>query len=191
MDQTKSQKRQLQIFRAADSTAVDDDRMAPAGITPAIGQGLQEIVDAGTLDGFLIRHLFSDPASGMSLVYVWLKSNYQLPIHTHNADCAYYIMSGEAIMGTEVLTVGDVFFVPSGTRYSYRAGANGAEVMEFRNATHFNIDFTGTGPAMMARIAENARDNVKVWRNQALPLAVQRFGIGGSLGSNSKTDLPG
>ena len=177
MNEVSSKKRQLRIFKAADSTVVDDERMAPTGITPEIGQGLQQIIEAGNLEGFLIRHLFSDPVSGMSLVYVWLKSGYQLPIHSHNADCAYYVLSGEAIMGTEVLKVGDGFFVPSGARYSYRAGESGVEVMEFRNATNFTIDFTGTGPNMMAKIADLSRGKADTWRNQKLPKAVQRFGI--------------
>ena len=178
MNKPAEMKRQLKIFKAADSHEVDDERMAPAGITPEIGEGLKKIVDAGTTEGFLLRHLLEDPVSGMSLVYVWLKNNYQLPIHTHNADCAYYIMAGEAIMGNEVLTVGDAFFVPAGVRYTYSAGPNGAEVMEFRNATHFNIDFTGTGPAMMARIAEVSRANLDDWRKAPLPAAVKRFGRG-------------
>ena len=191
MNKPTEMKRQLRIFKAADSTEVDDERMAPAGITPAIGEGLQQIVASGTTEGFLIRHLFSDPVSGMSLVYVWLKNNYQLPIHTHNADCAYYVMSGEAIMGTQVLTVGDGFFVPSGVRYSYRAGPNGAEVMEFRNATHFNIDFTGTGPNMMAKIAEVSRANLDAWRKQPLPDAVKRFGIVNKSGEAASSEYPG
>jgi len=56
-------------------------------------------------------------------------------------------------------------------------GIDGAEVMEFRNVTHFNIDFTGTGPGMMAKIAELSRAKADTWRNQKLPEAVQRFGI--------------
>ena len=175
MTESGGMKRQLKIFKAEDSTTVDDERMAPAGITPEIGAGLNQIIEAGNLDGFLIRHLFSDPVSGMSLVYVWLKSGYQLPIHSHHADCLYYVMSGEAIMGTEVLTVGDGFFVPSGARYSYRAGDNGTEVLECRNATHFDINFTGTGPNMMARIAELSRAKAETWRSQSLPVAVRRF----------------
>ena len=176
-------KRQLQIFKAADSGEVNEERMATAEMSAELGEGLQKIVEAGATEGFLLRCLFSDPVSGMSLVYVWLKSNYQLPIHTHNADCAYYIMAGEAIMGNEVLKVGDCFFVPSGVRYSYSAGPEGAEVMEFRNATHFNIDYSGTGPKMMARIAEVSRANLDGWRKAPLPAAVRRFGIGNAVSS--------
>jgi hypothetical protein len=28
---------------------------------------------------------------GMSLTTAWFKSGYSLPLHTHNADCLYYI----------------------------------------------------------------------------------------------------
>jgi quercetin dioxygenase-like cupin family protein len=178
MSEMSTPRRQLKIFRASEAHSLDNDTMAPAGITPAIGAGLQKTAEAGVGEGVVIRHLFGDPVSGLSLVYAWLKSGFQLPVHSHDADCAYYVISGEAILGTDVLKAGDGFFVPNGVRYSYRAGADGVEVMEFRNVTRFNIDFTGSGPSMFDRIAEVSRANADVWKSQIPPLAVQRFGAG-------------
>ncbi|HKY23298.1 MAG TPA: hypothetical protein VJM31_18930 [Vicinamibacterales bacterium] len=168
-------KRQLQIFRARDAREVDQEMMPPAGVTTTVAEGLKAAAEAGLGDGSVIRHLFGDPATGMSLVYAWLKSNFILPIHSHDADCAYYVIGGEAHLGSEVLMAGDGFFVPRGTRYSYRAGANGVEVLEFRNATHFNIDFTGSGAALLGRIAETARNQAASWSSESPPEAVRRF----------------
>lgn len=177
---TPSGRRALRIFRARDARNIDSEMMPVTGMTPAVAEGLGRTVQAGVPEGTVIREVFSDTEadSRMSILYVWLKSNFQLPIHSHDADCAYYVISGQAHLGTEVLEAGDCFFVPAGTRYSYRVGDAGAEVLEVRTANKFSIDFTGCGPRMFERIADVATRELEHWRNQEPPAAVKRFGSG-------------
>ena len=42
-------------------------------------------------------------------------------------------------MGSQVLDAGDGFYIPGDHAYGYRAGPEGAEVLEFRHATSFDI----------------------------------------------------
>src|SRR5262249_53676571 len=61
------------------------------------------------------------------------------PRHSHSADCLYYVVSGEAHMGSRVLKPGDGFFILAEAPYAYTAGPEGVEVLEFRHATTFDI----------------------------------------------------
>ena len=49
------------------------------------------------------------------------------------------MVSGTAIMGSQVLGAGDGFFVRGDAPYTYEAGPDGVEVLEFRMATSFDI----------------------------------------------------
>ncbi len=74
------------------------------------------------------------PPEGMSLAHVWFGANLPLFRHSHPAygDCLYYVLKGEAHLGSQVLSAGDGFFVPNGMPYKYTAGPEGVEVLEFR-----------------------------------------------------------
>src|SRR5215472_7505846 len=61
------------------------------------------------------------------------------PMESHSADCLYYVVSGEAHMGSRVLKPGDGFFILAEAPYAYTAGPEGVEVLEFRHATTFDI----------------------------------------------------
>ena len=74
--------------------------------------GLQGMIAEGLLEGADAKALYDSEAAGISLVHNWYKANYPLPRHSHNADCLYYIISGEARMGDEVLRAGDGFSCP-------------------------------------------------------------------------------
>jgi len=54
--------------------------------------------------------------TGMSLVHAWFGPNFPLFRHSHPrfGDCLYYIVAGQAILGSQVLNPGDGFFVPNG-----------------------------------------------------------------------------
>lgn len=71
---------------------------------------------------------------GMSLVHAWFGPHFPLFRHSHPkfGDCLYYVLSGQAILGSRVLEAGDGFFVPNGMPYKYKAGPEGVEVLEFR-----------------------------------------------------------
>ena len=71
---------------------------------------------------------------GMSLVHAWFGPHFPLFRHSHPkfGDCLYYVVAGQAILGSRVLKAGDGFFVPNGMPYKYKAGPEGVEVLEFR-----------------------------------------------------------
>src|SRR5436309_1535294 len=134
------------IYRHADAPALSEiDVMDYDGMTPQIEQTFAQLTEAGIDEGQTVKLLFSAP--GFSLTYAWFKSGFPLPRHSHNADCLYYIVAGALTLGSETLGAGDGFFVPKDAAYSYVPGPQGVEVLEFRQADHFNIKFLAGNPA--------------------------------------------
>ncbi len=105
----------------------------------------------------------------MSLLHVWFKSGYVLPFHSHSTDCLYYVMGGELRMGSHVLRKGDGMFVPADHGYGYEAGPEGVELLEFRNATHFNLFFRGNTPQRWEQIGDVYREREAIWREETVP----------------------
>ncbi|RXZ68074.1 cupin domain-containing protein [Agromyces albus] len=89
----------------------------------------------------------SDRTDGLSLVHAWLAPHYQLPPHSHDGDCLYYIASGTLILGKRTLGAGDGFFVPKDSPYRYTAGPDGVEVIEFRTSIKFDYKFADSNDA--------------------------------------------
>lgn len=166
----------FQIFRAADSVAMDEEHMPTENLKAADLAGSALAIAEGAGDAAFARLLFADPVTGLSVGYVWFKAGFILPRHSHNADCAYYVISGEAHLGTEVLRAGDGFFVPAGHNYQYTAGPDGVEVLEVRNAPEFNIRLSGNGEAAWRRFADVAIANRERWRTQTPPPAAAAMG---------------
>ena len=135
----------------------------------------QRLLGSGITDGFLLKVLFEDAASGISLTYVWLKANYLIPRHCHNTDCTYYVVSGAAHLGSEILRAGDVFFVPGETLYGYQAGPEGVEILEFRNSAQFTIRMPGIGEAVLRQASQMVAQNRSKWGSQSPPPAAQRL----------------
>jgi len=165
----------FQIFRAADAQNMEE-HMPTEGLSDADLAGIPKASAAGAAEGGFARLLFADPVSGLSVGYVWFKPNFVLPKHSHNADCAYYVISGEARLGTEVLRPGDGFFVPADHNYQYTAGPDGVEVLEVRNAPAFNIRLSGNGEAAWRRFADIAVANRERWRQITPPPAAAAMG---------------
>ena len=105
--------------------------------TPLQAEGLEQMIEAGAMDGAEFTMLCNLP--GFTLMHAWFKKDYPLPLHSHSADCLYYVVAGTARLGTEELSAGDTFFVPANVPYTYRAGPDGVEVLEFRHT--LDIDF--------------------------------------------------
>lgn len=171
-DDGDSPKRRLRVFRAVDSVQVTTDTMPLDNVGEADAMAM-----SGTEEqiGAFVKVLFADQAAGMSIAYSWFKPNFILPKHSHNADCAYYVISGEAHLGNQVLRAGDGFFVPAGGNYQYSAGPEGVEVMEFRTAAEFNMRLSGNTEADWQRIAEAAMKNHNDWLSTPPPLAAARM----------------
>ena len=133
------------VFRFADAPRMEETAVM-VGPDADTGAGLAgPAIEAGLLDGSQLRLLFaqSGPAP-FTLVHVWFKPHLLLPRHRHNADCLYYVVSGSLAMGARELRAGDGFYVPAGTRYGYRAGPEGVEVLEIRTVGQFDIALDAT-----------------------------------------------
>jgi quercetin dioxygenase-like cupin family protein len=165
-------RRRMQFFYQKDSRELEPERMPREGIDESVLAGLARLAEANVTEGVGERNrvLFSEAGdSGMSLVHVWFKSGYVLPFHSHNVDCLYYIISGELRLGSRVLRKGDGVFVPADHGYGYEAGPAGVEVLEFRNATRFNLVFGGNDEARWDRIASTYQDRAKIWAAETIP----------------------
>ena len=96
---------------------------------------------------------------------MWFKANYPLPRHSHDVDCMYYVISGSAVMGAQVLGPGDGFFVPSDAPYQYTAGPDGVEVLEIRRGVdHFDMQIPDHGAERWLAMAEATRANSDDWQ---------------------------
>lgn len=166
------ERKRIHIFRAADAGEVTDEMMPREGIDEGVMAGLARLAEAGVTEGVgeRTRVLFREPGEqGMSLLHAWFKGGYVLPFHSHSTDCLYYVLSGELRMGSHVLRKGDGMFIPGEQGYGYEAGPEGVEVLEFRNATHFNLFFRGNTPRRWEQIGEAYRENETAWRAETVP----------------------
>jgi hypothetical protein len=136
-------------------------------LSPPLRDAYSKAMEAGMGEGQTVKLLFSAP--GFSLSYAWFKSGFPLPRHRHDADCLYYIIAGSLVLGAETLGPGDGFFVPSDMAYSYTPGPEGVEVLEFRHAEHFNIEFLAGNPAFWAKALETLRGQRDSWQHQPRP----------------------
>ena len=124
----------LAIYRATDAPLLQDtDMMKYADGGPSAPDGSTgEAPDYGDRKyGAVVSVLFRQAGEGgLSLIHAWLKPGFIISRHSHNTDCLYYVVSGEAILGNQVLRAGDGFFVPASHPYAYSAGPEGAEVLD-------------------------------------------------------------
>ena len=161
-------KKKFQIFRAADAPDLEkteSQTMSP--LTPAESTGFGRMVEAGVFDGSEVHVLASLP--GFSLVHLWFKKDFPLPLHSHDANCLYYIVAGSLRLGDKTLGKGDGFFIPSDMPYTYRAGPEGVELVEFRTAERFDFQFRADTPAFWKKAADICAANQADWKTAALP----------------------
>lgn len=167
-----STRRRLSVFRAADAQEVPDDMMPREGFDDTVMSALSQLqaadVNVGAGEKTLL--LFKEPGDdGMSLVYAWFKSGYVLPFHSHSTDCLYYVIAGEIHMGSNVLRKGDGMLIPGGQAYGYEAGPDGVEVLEFRNASHFNLKFRPNAEQRWKQIVETYTNRAPIWEEETVP----------------------
>ena len=127
--------------------------------------GFPEVVNSLEPDGLVLAGggattdiLFChEGPEGFSLANVRFAPEAILPAHKHNVDCLYFVKSGWIMLGQRRLDVGAGFYVPAGAVYGYRAGEQGAEVLEFRHATRFDITVTENSLSRWQQIVDVAR----------------------------------
>jgi quercetin dioxygenase-like cupin family protein len=154
------------IFRSRQAPLLQDTAMMTAeGDAPAYGDRQH---------GAVVSVLFRRSGDGAcSLLHVWLKPDFVVTRHSHDQDCLYYVVSGEAVLGRQVLGPGDGFFVAAGHPYAYTAGPDGAEVLEFRSADAFNI-VSLEKPDAWPRILASATAHRDAWVALTVPPSWQR-----------------
>ena len=158
----QGKQRALRVFRRSDGVDLADTTlMSQPVMDPPPGREVLKAV--GTAQGYINKVLFGDPDSGgMSLIRLWYAPDYALPRHSHDVDCLYYVISGEARLGNHVVPAGDGFFVPANAPYAYSAGPDGVEVLEFRAESSFAIHVTES-LGRWEQIAELARTHREEW----------------------------
>lgn len=135
--------------------------MTPPEIDPVVHATLDLTPLAA---GSLVKALFSDDRpGGFSLVYARFGPGYRLPRHSHSADCLYYVVRGEAIMGSRRIGAGDGFFVGADQPYAYQAGPDGVEVLEFRAVTSFDMKVLDQTVERWQPIVAAAQANQERW----------------------------
>lgn len=165
------EKPRFQIFRAeAAPTLAQANVLHVEGLTPAIEEGLKARVAAGIREGSFAKILFNAP--GFSLAYAWHKSDYPLPLHSHDSDCLYLVLGGDLRFGTEKLGPGDGAFVPGGTPYTFVTGPEGVEFLEFRNVTSWNMIYKSSNPASWEKSTQATAAKVETWRHEKQPLGL-------------------
>ena len=131
--------------------------------------GMARLVDSGYLEGDDTRVLINLP--GFSLVKAWFKKEYPLVLHSHDADCLYYVVAGSLQLGKETLGPGDGFFIKADVPYTYVPGPDGVEILEFRHANHFNFVNFAKGEAFYTRAVDTIGKNLDEWRDAVPPSA--------------------
>lgn len=158
----------FEIFRTADAPSLDEtSHMEVTGMNPEFEAGIATALEAGFAEGNIVKTLFSRP--GFSLTYAWFKSGFPLPLHTHNADCLYYIVAGTLQLGTETLGPGDGFFIGADKAYRYTPGPNGVEVLEFRTQEDFDINFLAKSLPAWQKIAAAVTGRREDWAKETAP----------------------
>lgn len=110
----------------------------PEGVTDEIAAAGLDLMPMGIGNKTTVLFQGNGP-DGFSLSHAWFAPNYLLPRHSHSADCLYYVLAGQITMGSRQLDAGDGFFINCDGAYAFQAGPDGAEVLEFRQATSFDM----------------------------------------------------
>jgi hypothetical protein len=158
----------FEIFRARDAVDyAEDGPMYMDAAEPVDFDASGELHEQGFMEGSQVKLLYSRP--GMSLTYVWFKSGFPLPRHSHSADCLYFVVAGSLRLGTEELGPGDGFFLGTDVPYTYVPGDKGVEVLEFRTSDHFDFRMLANSPNWVGRALETLRARRDHWPAEPTP----------------------
>ncbi|RYE38281.1 MAG: cupin domain-containing protein [Hyphomicrobiales bacterium] len=160
--------KQFKIFRAKDGRGLmQDGCMTVEPMTGAAREGMTKAMEAGMGDGEEISIVVNMP--GFSIANVWFKPGYPLPLHSHSADCWYYIVAGGIRLGTEELGARDTFFIPAGVPYTYKPGPEGVELLEIRTSNTFDFVNFSKGEKFWEKAVESVVTNRESWKAAERP----------------------
>lgn len=154
------------IIKAGQSSLVEKTPRPPKVLHPAVERGMGLMRD-GT-GGAALHHIFS--SADMNVAYAWFKSEYPLPLHSHDVDCLYVIVAGSFKIGAEVLAKGDSIFIPADVPYTVTPGPEGVEFIEIRNSPDYGTDHRGKTDAYWDRVSETRKTRQPHWAKEAAPL---------------------
>ena len=158
----------FQVFRAAEGKGLmEAGCMEVKPFTPVQRAGMDKAIAAGYLGGDQVTVLTDLP--GFGITHVWFKEGYALPLHSHDADCMYYIIAGSLRLGTEELGPRDSFFVPCDVPHTYKVGKGGVELLEIRHKTSFNFVNHANGEAWWSKAAEQTAQHAEAWKSATPP----------------------
>ena len=167
MTDAASDDHRFRIYRDADAREFHESGIMHLGtISAESRKGMARFYEAGPGSGASAKVLFS--GAGFSLVHATFKSGYPLMLHSHDSDCLYHIVRGSAMLGTAVLGVGEGFFVPADVPYTYKAGPEGVEVLEFRAVSSFDLSVKIDNPSYWDRIVAQVAGNREAWEADAV-----------------------
>jgi quercetin dioxygenase-like cupin family protein len=154
-----------ETFRRAEAPGLaESGMMSMPTMVPEAPEQFTEWIQGG---GQTVKVLFGDPEEGgLSLVWSRFSPGYVLPRHSHSADCLYYVTRGELHMGRTVLAEGDGFLQPADRPYTYTAGPDGVEVLEFRTGGPFDMRITESLSGW-ERVLDAVRANRETWAAEA------------------------
>lgn len=134
---------------------------------PAIARGIEQFRETADCGGATALTLFSMPTLHVS--YVWFKSNYPLPLHSHDADCYYLVIAGSMKVGTELLSKGDGVLIPGGSPYTVNPGDDGVEFIEMRTSPDYDTHYRAKTDAYWNRVADTRRARKDAWTQEKAP----------------------
>ncbi|MGE3691657.1 MAG: cupin domain-containing protein [Novosphingobium sp.] len=134
---------------------------------PAIARGMAQMRETGDVGGARAVTLFASPS--MHVSYVWFKSGYPLPIHSHDVDCFYQVFAGSMRLGTELLERGDGVFIPAGVPYTVTPGDEGVEFFEFRTGMDYDTHYRAKTDTYWDRVSEVRSERKAIWAQEAAP----------------------
>jgi mannose-6-phosphate isomerase-like protein (cupin superfamily) len=162
------ERKPFEIYRASDQLDYAEHQIQKmVDPPPAALEALGDFATEGSASGQHVTLAYARP--GISLTRVWFKSGYPLPLHSHSADCLYFIVAGSLTMGTETLGPGDGFFLGTDVPYTYVPGSEGVEVLEFRTSSHFDFKALGKTKAYWDRAVEDMRAARENWHRETVP----------------------
>lgn len=161
--------KRFEIFRGADAPGLEEcGCMTWESEAPNLAAAQPRMMEAPVARGDRAEVPYR--RENMSLARAWFKSGFPLPLHTHDSDCLYYIVAGSVRMGATVLEAGDGFFVGADVPYSYTAGPEGVEILEFRNTDRFNIRVKDKTAEGWEKSIEAMREASRNWADESLPV---------------------
>jgi len=134
---------------------------------PSILRGLKQVRETADCGGATAMTLFSMPTLHVS--YVWFKSGYPLPLHSHDADCYYLVIAGSMRVGTETLEKGDGVLIPGGAPYTVHPGEDGVEFLEMRTSPDYDTHYRAKTDTYWDRVRDTRIARKDVWAEEQAP----------------------